>query len=375
LSREKREGVRMATFLLLLSLLTMERVESSVEVVTIPVAGGMLELHEGDAVTFPVAGDMSQGCKFLMQRWELERFITCCYSDRRRGETLCDPKNQSPECREAELFRVDEKISQDTSGNCILRLVGGAETGDTGSYTVFFPGQLQDNSEFEVKVAPGTNVGVVGVGVVAIILGAGASGCMLWRAAWFKNTNCRKNIEHGFNQVRSETMSRFPCLNIERQEGNLEEKAISGEGREAPNIVIDQTPTNGGKETMPSSLLPGVRIMETPEENPGTVIDQTPKIGGKKTINPEVSPEVKSSEHGLNKVDKTTKNTDMLINPSDFGYCPLLVSDNTTIRTRDYLLPGNSELKKKVEEVEAARKANKDKCVREIENKCFYASF
>jgi hypothetical protein len=148
----------------------------------------VLELHEGDAVTIPVAGDMSQGCKFLMQRWELERFITCCYSDRRRGETLCDPKKQSQECREAEMFRVDEETGQDTSGNCTLRLVGGAEAGDTGTYTVFFPGRLQDNSKFEVIMQSGTRTWRPVAAVLVVLAGIGLA-CWLYvkKKACFKD--------------------------------------------------------------------------------------------------------------------------------------------------------------------------------------------
>jgi hypothetical protein len=47
-------------------------------------------------VRIPVSGDMSEGCRFMVRA---VGSVTCCYSDSRRGEALCDPAIQSKGCR------------------------------------------------------------------------------------------------------------------------------------------------------------------------------------------------------------------------------------------------------------------------------------
>ena len=110
------------------------------------------EFKEGDPVTLSFEGDLTEGCKFMMSRMEEGRRVTCCYSVFWRGEEWCDPTRQSKECRGQEEQEVKEVLTSSPLGNCTLRLAGGVNLEDQGTYIVMFPKWLKHNVEFEIRV-------------------------------------------------------------------------------------------------------------------------------------------------------------------------------------------------------------------------------
>ena len=112
----------------------------------------ILEFQEGmDIITISKTGELSRGCRFRMSRKEeVEEDVFCCYGE------MCDPEEQSVECREEGDYSVEKNITRETVGECVLRLKGTARKDDSGNYIAeFLGGGREGSKQFQIKVTEG----------------------------------------------------------------------------------------------------------------------------------------------------------------------------------------------------------------------------
>jgi len=117
--------------------------------------------YPGSTAIIRVVGDTLHSCRILLQ--DVER--TCCFSSSERGSHLCDPEDQSDNCRE-EGWRVEDR----PLGQCSLIIDDFTYT-DVGIYSFIFPDNFDDNEEVTVSIAYETsNGGLIAWVVILLIL-------------------------------------------------------------------------------------------------------------------------------------------------------------------------------------------------------------
>ena len=88
-----------------------------------------LEVEAGSNTTLSWEGDTSMGCRFVITGEVNQDTVTCCYSSKLRGDTMCDPLNQWSHCRKEDSFMVEELVTKTIYdegevfiGHCVLHL-------------------------------------------------------------------------------------------------------------------------------------------------------------------------------------------------------------------------------------------------------------
>ena len=102
------------------------------------------QFSSGANATLLVKGDTVSGCKLVLL--DRPRNKTCCYSAPQRKETMCEPEIQSGSCRSKDTVKVEEH-----PGYCKITF-SNINQRDAGPYLVIFPGRVNDNEQFELKV-------------------------------------------------------------------------------------------------------------------------------------------------------------------------------------------------------------------------------
>ena len=114
--------------------------------------GGRLSLYQSVYQFSPTSnavvlakGDTVSGCKLVLL--DRVRNRTCCFSAREREETMCEPSIQSGGCRSLESLKVEEH-----PGYCKIVFFK-IKIEDAAPYLVIFPGKVNDNEQFDIKVS------------------------------------------------------------------------------------------------------------------------------------------------------------------------------------------------------------------------------
>ena len=102
------------------------------------------QFSPGSNATLLVKGDTVSGCKLVLL--DRMRNKTCCFSAPERKDTLCEPGIQSGGCRSKDAVNVEEH-----RGFCKITFYNFNQN-DAGPYLVIFPGRVNDNEQFELKV-------------------------------------------------------------------------------------------------------------------------------------------------------------------------------------------------------------------------------
>ena len=179
-------------------------------------SGGRLSLYQSvfqfsptsNAVVL-VKGDTVSGCKLVLI--DRVRHKTCCFSAREREETMCDPSIQSGGCRSLESLKVEEH-----PGYCKIVFFK-IKIEDAAPYLVIFPGKVNDNEEFDIKVSDDSEERIIpglppvsdisrfeevedfvqGTTATVSVLGNTQSGCkFLFHTCCFSSTSRKDTLCH-----------------------------------------------------------------------------------------------------------------------------------------------------------------------------------
>ena len=102
------------------------------------------QFSQGSNATLLVKGDTVSGCKLVLL--DRVRNKTCCFSTPEREESMCEPSIQRGGCRSLESVKVEEH-----PGYCKIVFFK-IKIEDAGPYQVIFPGKVDDNEKFDIKV-------------------------------------------------------------------------------------------------------------------------------------------------------------------------------------------------------------------------------
>ena len=103
------------------------------------------QFSQGSNATLLVKGDTVSGCKLVLL--DRVRNKTCCFSTPEREESMCEPSIQSGGCRSLESVKVEEH-----PGYCKIVFFK-IKIEDAAPYLVIFPGKVNDNEQFDIKVS------------------------------------------------------------------------------------------------------------------------------------------------------------------------------------------------------------------------------
>ena len=187
---------------------------------------GDMEIHkfqEGvDNITISKSGELSSGCRFRMsRRGEGEEGVFCCYGG------LCDPDEQSRECREEGDYSVEKNITEGTVGECILELKSKARKDDSGNYIAEFLGGRRENSKqfrLDITEDSGKKAGLHPVMILS--LGSLLFGVFVFVVLWKKRKDRlersnTQDIETGEPNSRREMVT----LNADHM-GNIKDQNV-----------------------------------------------------------------------------------------------------------------------------------------------------
>ena len=154
----------------------------------------------------------------MSRREEGEEDVVSCYGE------LCDPDEQSRECREQGDYSVEKNI-KGTVGECTLRLKGKARLEDAGNYNAEFHGNWDSNKPFKInimkakKVDNGKKAGLHPVMIPSLgsLLFVVFVFVVLWKKRKDRLESCStQDIEAGESSSRREMVA----LNEDQMENN-----------------------------------------------------------------------------------------------------------------------------------------------------------